>query len=144
MCLCFMLLYFNLLYLVLFFALLHSTLLCIISLRFTLLYALLSSTPLFFKSSVYFAHALLFALYTLYFTLLCSIFAPLYSRLLCIASFLYITSFTSFRIIARFAFLIFFSSVFAPILTSPLLGTSHVLLYYLNNGIKQISKICGL
>lgn len=44
----------------------------------------------------------LFALYTLYFTLLCSIFTPLYSRLLCIALFLYITSlrFTSFRTIA--------------------------------------------
>lgn len=62
----------------------------------------------------------LFALYMVYFTLLCSIFIPLYSRLLCIASFLYITSlrFTSFRL----AFLIFLGPVSAPVLTSSLLG----------------------
>lgn len=97
-------------------------LLCIISLRFTLLYALLSSFPsalsrLLCSCSV---SLHLFALYMVYFTLLCSIFIPLYSRLLCIASFLYITSlrFTSFRL----AFLIFLGPVSAPVLTSSLPG----------------------
>lgn len=97
-------------------------LLCIISLRFTLLYALLSSfsSALSFTLFVLCISPPLFALYTVYFTLLCSIFIPLHSRLLCIASFLYTTSlrFTSFRL----AFLIFLGPVSAPVLTSSLLG----------------------
>lgn len=84
-------------YILLYFALFHSALLC---------FMLCFSHSLLFSPPVYFAHTLnlstLFVLYTLYFTLLYSIFTSLYPRLLCIASFLYITSlrFISFRTIA--------------------------------------------
>lgn len=83
------------------FALIHFTLLCIISLLcFMLCFphsAFLQPSCLLCSGSLH-----LFALYTPYFTILCYIFTPLYFRLLCIASFLYITSlrFTSFCTIA--------------------------------------------
>jgi len=140
MCSCSMLLYFNLLYLVLFFALLHSTLLRIILLRFTLLYALLSLFR--FSSNLQFTLLMLsFSLSIRFILLYFALFSFRYIPV-CFALLRFFTLPHLLRSVLSYVllFLFFFSPIFTPILTSPLLRTSHVLLYSLLNLLRWASR----
>lgn len=101
----------------------------------TLYFSLLFSFRFFRFPLVYFVHVLNLALRSLYAVFyLTLLYFSLHYIPVCFALLRFFTlptplRFTPFRIIARFAFLIFLGPVSAPVLTSSLLRTSRVLLF---------------
>lgn len=144
-CLCSMLLYFTRFHLQSsIFTLIHFTFLCVISLGFTLCFAfpipLLFNPPSLLCSYPGSFHVFAFIRFILpYFTLFS---LHLYSVCFALLRFFTLPRFGLLRFVSRFAFLIFLGPVFALVLTSPLLGTSHVLLFLAQLASLSLAPFC--